>query len=52
MENYEEKTRWLKEIKLLRKQKGKLSPWKMNIFRFLPLSFTDYANNLLVQFWR
>ena len=23
----------------LRKQKGKLSPWKMNIFRFLPLSF-------------
>ena len=22
-----------------RKQKGKLSPWKMNIFRFLPLSF-------------
>ena len=23
----------------LRKQKGKLSPWKMNIFRFLPLPF-------------
>ena len=23
----------------LRKQKGKLSPWKMNIFRFVPLSF-------------
>lgn len=23
----------------LRKQKGKLSPWKMNIFRFLPLQF-------------
>ena len=22
----------------LRKQKGKLSPWKMNIFRFVPLS--------------
>ena len=22
-----------------RKQKGKLSPWKMNIFRFLPLPF-------------
>ena len=23
----------------LRKQEGKLSPWKMNIFRFLPLPF-------------
>ena len=28
-----------KQFNFLRKQKGKLSPWKMNIFRFLPLSF-------------
>ena len=32
----------------LRKQKGKLSPWKMNIFRFLPLPFL--ANMLVVTF--
>ena len=28
-----------RNFNFLRKQKGKLSPWKMNIFRFLPLSF-------------
>ena len=27
------------QLIFLRKQKGKLSPWKMNIFRFLPLPF-------------
>ena len=28
-----------RNFNFLRKQKGKLSPWKMNIFRFLPLPF-------------
>ena len=28
-----------RNFNFLRKQNGKLSPWKMNIFRFLPLSF-------------
>ena len=28
-----------RNFNFLRKEKGKLSPWKMNIFRFLPLSF-------------
>ena len=28
-----------RNFNFLRKQKGKLSPWKMNIFRFFPLSF-------------
>ena len=28
-----------RNFNFLRKQKGKLSPWKMNIFCFLPLSF-------------
>ena len=31
--------RMKRNFNFLRKQKGKLSPWKMNIFRFLPLSF-------------
>ena len=40
MENHEENSRRLKRnFNFLRKQKGKLSPWKMNIFCFLPLSF-------------
>ena len=40
MENHEENSRKAeKNLNFLRKQKGKLSPWKMNIFRFLPLSF-------------
>ena len=28
-----------RNFNFLRKQKGKLSPWKMNIFRFLPSPF-------------
>ena len=28
-----------RNFNFLRKQKGKLSPWEMNIFRFLPLPF-------------
>ena len=28
-----------RNFNFLRKQKGKLSPWNMNIFRFLPLPF-------------
>ena len=37
-----------RNFNFLRKQKGKLSPWKMNIFRFLPLPFL--ANMLVVTF--
>ena len=38
--NHEENSRKAeKKFNFLRKQKGKLSPWKMNIFRFLPLPF-------------
>ena len=40
MENHEENSRKAeKNFNFLRKQKGKLSPWKMNIFSFLPLPF-------------
>ena len=40
MENHEENSRKAeKNLNFLRKQKCKLSPWKMNIFRFLPLPF-------------
>ena len=37
-----------RNFNFLRKQKGKLSPWKMNIFRFLSLPFL--ANILVVTF--
>ena len=48
-----------RNFNFLRKQKGKLSPWKMNIFRFLPLSFltimlavtfgSSFGDNFLYQ---
>ena len=38
-----------RNFNFLRKQKGKLSPWEMNIFRFLPLPFL--AIMLVVTFF-